>query len=622
MKYAAIVSGTFAPPNTLLRYVNRPRQLTRLSSPRKRGPIFQSRWLWVPAFAGTTGGNLTSGAGAPPCDGGEGSRAAVEPQRQTEGRAAAAQEGGKRRGHDVVAALVEFRAQAPPAARHDQRLAEADGVGGKAAAVLDSDLDARLRRDPLADRPVCGRGGRAPPIHDLAAGQGSERRVHVIEALVREFERHHLASEHVRDRVRGRRVGARAVAHPEQIAPLVPNAVAGAFEHEALGQLSHRIDEAARLQRSKGCFEMRFLALTLRMPEARQQCLAIEHDGRIRGEDEIGQAGDGRDQLDRRAELHQFAMQRRPFALRRGVRAGIARPAHRVHPRIDGVADREVLGPAHQETRGRSVVHRHFSSLPLVELTQVHAARVRRVPSSSRRTSSKRSSAQSRSVRAMTSGGARRTTVWCVSFDSTPFASSRSHAARAPATAGSISAPTHRPRPRTSLSAGLAIARRRSSIWAPSTRLFSTSPSSRITCSASSPTPAAAGLPPQLQPCDPGVNTSMTSRRATKADTGSTPPPSALPRIRPSGRMPSCSKANQAPVRPKPDCTSSRISSTRCASQTRRRPAMKPAGGTMMPASPWIGSTSPAAGCGGAARPTPAGTPAPNPREPGRHGPE
>src|ERR671937_2084311 len=26
----------------------------RLSSPRKRGPIFQRRWLWVPAFAGTT----------------------------------------------------------------------------------------------------------------------------------------------------------------------------------------------------------------------------------------------------------------------------------------------------------------------------------------------------------------------------------------------------------------------------------------------------------------------------------------------------------------------------------------------------------------------------------------
>src|SRR5262249_8914555 len=28
---------------------------TLLSSPRKRGPIFQRLWLWVPAFAGTTG---------------------------------------------------------------------------------------------------------------------------------------------------------------------------------------------------------------------------------------------------------------------------------------------------------------------------------------------------------------------------------------------------------------------------------------------------------------------------------------------------------------------------------------------------------------------------------------
>ena len=99
---------------------------------------------------------------------------------------------------------------------------------------------------------------------------------------------------------------------------------------------------------------MRLLALALRMPEARQQHLAVEHDGRVGGEDEIGQAGRGRDELDRGAELGQLAVQRGPFAHRRGMRARIAGPALRVHPRIDGVADREVLGPAHQEARARS----------------------------------------------------------------------------------------------------------------------------------------------------------------------------------------------------------------------------------------------------------------------------
>ena len=44
-----------------------------------------------------------------------------------------------------------------------------------------------------------------------------------------------------------------------------------------------------------------------------------------------------------------------------------------------------------------------------------------------------------------------------------------------------------------------------------------------------------------VEPWEPGVNTSITSRVATKAETGSTPPPSALPRISPSGRMLSCS---------------------------------------------------------------------------------
>ena len=76
------------------------------------------------------------------------------------------------------------------------------------------------------------------------------------------------------------------------------------------------------------------------------------------------------------------------------------------------------------------------------------------------------------------------------------------------------------------------------------------------------PTAAASGLPPKVEPCEPGVNTSITSRVPRKAETGSTPPPSALPTTSPSGRTPSCSLANQAPVRPSPDWTSSRMSST------------------------------------------------------------
>src|SRR5215472_8152998 len=58
------------------------------------------------------------------------------------------------------------------------------------------------------------------------------------------------------------------------------------------------------------------------------------------------------------------------------------------------------------------------------------------------------------------------------------------------------------------------------------TTLLSTSPSSSRTRSASLATAAASGLPPNVEPCDPGVKTAMTSRLATKADTGSTPPPS------------------------------------------------------------------------------------------------
>src|SRR5438128_11042103 len=120
--------------------------------------------------------------------GGDRNRSAVEAERQAEGRAAAAPERGERRGHDIVAALGEFATQAPSAARHDQSLAETDGVGREAAAVLDGDLDARLRRDPLADRGRSGRGEGARQIHDFAARQGSERRVYMVETGGGKFE--------------------------------------------------------------------------------------------------------------------------------------------------------------------------------------------------------------------------------------------------------------------------------------------------------------------------------------------------------------------------------------------------------------------------------------------------
>ena len=118
-------------------------------------------------------------------------------------------------------------------------------------------------------------------------------------------------------------VGARTVAHPEQLAPLVPDAIAGAFEHDVIRQLAHGIDQAARLQRAECGFEMRLLAAALRVAEARQQHLAVEHDGGVGGEHEIGQARRGRNELDRCAKLQQLAMQRRPFAAPpRRARAG------------------------------------------------------------------------------------------------------------------------------------------------------------------------------------------------------------------------------------------------------------------------------------------------------------
>ena len=54
--------------------------------------------------------------------------------------------------------------------------------------------------------------------------------------------------------------------------------------------------------------------------------------------------------------------------------------------------------------------------------------------------------------------------------------------------------------------------------------------------------------------------------------------------------MPSWSLANQAPVRPKPVCTSSAMKTTPFARAHSTSAGRKPCAGTMKPPSPWMGS--------------------------------
>ena len=166
-------------------------------------------------------------------------------------------------------------------------------------------------------------------------------------------------------------------------------------------------------------------------------------------------------------------------------------------------------------------------------------------------------SARSRS----TSGGAKRTTVPCVSLVSTPSLDQRFADLRArSANAGSISTPTSRPLPRTSMIAGCV---ERRAAWragtSPRTRARSRQPvAHRAASSAASPTAAPSGLPPKVLPWSPGVNT----RHHFLAGAGTRSPAAARRRApcrgsSPSGRTPSWSQASMRPVRPRPVCTSS-----------------------------------------------------------------
>ncbi len=55
--------------------------------------------------------------------------------------------------------------------------------------------------------------------------------------------------------------------------------------------------------------------------------------------------------------------------------------------------------------------------------------------------------------------------------------------------------------------------------------------SSIMTSIAAIETAHASGFPPNVEPCEPGVNTSNTSLSARTTEIGNTPPPNAFPKI-------------------------------------------------------------------------------------------
>ena len=57
-----------------------------------------------------------------------------------------------------------------------------------------------------------------------------------------------------------------------------------------------------------------------------------------------------------------------------------------------------------------------------------------------------------------------------------------------------------------------------------------------------------------------------------------------------SGTTPSCSQANQSPVRQNPVWISSAMNTIPCSRQNSASPGRNPSGGTTNPPSPWIGS--------------------------------
>ena len=106
-----------------------------------------------------------------------------------------------------------------------------------------------------------------------------------------------------------------------------------------------------RLQSVEGSRKDWLLTLALWMAKTRQQSFAVEHNRSIRCEYKIGKPRFWFDKLDLGAFLNKCLMKHGPLLFRRGAEGAIGiRPSLRIHPGINGVTHREVLGAAHQKT--------------------------------------------------------------------------------------------------------------------------------------------------------------------------------------------------------------------------------------------------------------------------------
>src|SRR3989442_2364188 len=209
------------------------------------------------------------------------------------------------------------------------------------------------------------------------------------------------------------------------------------------------------------------------------------------------------------------------------------------------------------------------------------------------RISSRIATPRSSSGTVITSGGSRRITCGPAVTTNSP----RSRAAATIGAAGSASSSPHMsPRPRTSRTRGAPAAS-----WArcaPShsalRRTSARNAGSAIVRTTSRATPATSGPPPNVVAWSPGLSAAATALVTRTAPMGS-PPASGFARVRMSGTTPACSYANSVPVRPRPHCTSSKMTATPRESHNSRRNPSHSASTGRTPPSPCTGSTMTAA---------------------------
>ncbi len=217
--------------------------------------------------------------------------------------------------------------------REDDVFPDTDGIAGEFQGFVDRNSEAQLVRNTFCNRCPAITIECRGEIQKLAAAQGAEASIQMVEAAIDEFERNNFSVKmRTEDRedadIRSLSISAEPVFREAQEIPRALKMNACFYRHHFIAMLT------------KPMLKVNFFSLPFRIPEATHDGGSSDHDAGIGRKYEIGQPGNGRHSFEDDAKiLFKHAYQFMPLSHRPSMIHVIGQS----HPGIDLILNSEKI---------------------------------------------------------------------------------------------------------------------------------------------------------------------------------------------------------------------------------------------------------------------------------------